>query len=163
MVAGGTTHPRKGVFKQGQNTHLKMTAFEARQYSRPSHPSTSFTCSAPHCWVHGQATAYRCWGRVGAEWQPGLLRLTPPPPTGIRKVFLKKKNGIYQKGPNLEVEFRYTNFLLTSDPRQRSRSPLRRGLSVAQHRSSTGRTGTYLRTAPTDSWVTLSMRSGSRA
>ena len=37
---------------------------------------------------------YRYGGREGAEWQPGLLSLTPPPthpPTDIRNLFLREK------------------------------------------------------------------------
>ena len=48
----------------------------------------------------------------------GGLPPTPPsgfwqthPPSHIRKVSAGK-NEIYQKGPNLEVDFRYTNFFL---------------------------------------------------
>ena len=40
---------------------------------------------------HGlQGPLYRYPGGLGAEWRPGLLRLTPPP-THIRKRFLGKK------------------------------------------------------------------------
>ena len=36
----------------------------------------------------------------------------PPtqPPTHVTKFFLSKKKEIYQRGPKLEVDFRYTNF-----------------------------------------------------
>ena len=52
----------------------------------------------------------------------GGLKLAPPgfwlthPPTHIRKFFLGKKMKFYQRGPNLEVDFRNTNFFLASDP-----------------------------------------------
>ena len=53
-------------------------------------------------------------GGGGAEWQPGLLCLTHPPthpPTHPhQKIFPDGKNEIYQSGPKLEVDFRYTNF-----------------------------------------------------
>ena len=38
------------------------------------------------------------------------------PHTHNRKNFPQEKNEIYQRGPNLEVDFRYTNFVLTSGP-----------------------------------------------
>ena len=33
-----------------------------------------------------------------------------------QKIFPQEKNEIYQRGPNLEVDFRYTKFFLASDP-----------------------------------------------
>ena len=43
-------------------------------------------------------------GGGGSKWPPGILD------------FPQEKNEIYQRGPNLEVDFRYTNFFLASDP-----------------------------------------------
>ena len=75
----------------------------------------------------------------------GMAARAPPPatPTHIRGVFLGNKNEIYQRGPTLEGNFRYTNFsFLASAPPPRgggggyrSRSPLRRGLSQRQQSS----------------------------
>ena len=49
--------------------------------------------------------------------------LNPPPPRGIdppthphQKAFPQEQNEIYERGPNLEVDLRYTNFFLASDP-----------------------------------------------
>ena len=53
-------------------------------------------------------------GGGGQNGPPGFW-LTHPP-THIRKFFLRKKMKFYQRGPNLEVDFRYTNFFLASDP-----------------------------------------------
>ena len=53
---------------------------------------------------HGLAVSYL----GGAEWQPGLLRLTPHPPTSDN--FSSGKNEVYQRGPNLEVNFIRTIF-----------------------------------------------------
>ena len=44
-----------------------------------------------------------------------LLRDCAPPPN-IRKIFLGKENEAYQRGPNLEVDFRYTNFFWPPAP-----------------------------------------------
>ena len=47
-------------------------------------------------------------GGGGGGWQPGLLRLTPPHP--CQQIFPQEKNEVYQRGLELEVDFRYTNF-----------------------------------------------------
>ena len=77
-----------------------------------------------------QATASRY---RGTELQPGLLRLTPAPKPPPEK-FSSKKKEIYQKTKKLEVDFRYTNLVLASEPSPwyGSRSPLSRGLLSAQ-------------------------------
>ena len=54
------------------------------------------------------------WGEGGAEWQPRLLRLTQPP--HIRKIFLRKKNEIYQRDSQLEADLRTQILFLASDP-----------------------------------------------
>ena len=47
----------------------------------------------------------------GAEWRPGLLRLTPPHPHPLTsEIFSAGKNQIHKKGPTLVVNFRYTKF-----------------------------------------------------
>ena len=51
------------------------------------------------------------WGEGGGGWQPGLLRLTHPSTTHIRTLFRQEKNEIYQRGPKLQVNFRYTDRL----------------------------------------------------
>ena len=53
-------------------------------------------------------------GGGGANWSPGIL--ADPPTHPHQKIFPQEKNEIYQRGPNLEVDFRYTNFFLASDP-----------------------------------------------
>ena len=83
--------------------------------------------------AHGQATAYRYRGGGGGGGQPGLLRLTRPP-THIRGDFPQEKNGIYQRGPKLEVDFIFTTFFLASrpPPPSRSQSPLSRDLLMGR-------------------------------
>ena len=49
-----------------------------------------------------------------SNWPPGIL--ADPPTHPHQKIFPQEKNEIYQRGPNLEVDFRYTNFFLASDP-----------------------------------------------
>ena len=53
-------------------------------------------------------------GGGGSNWPPGIL--ADPPSHPHQKIFPQEKNEIYQRGPNLEVDFRYTNFFLASDP-----------------------------------------------
>ena len=53
-------------------------------------------------------------GGGGSNWPPGIL--ADPPTHPHQKIFPPEKNEIYQRGPNLEVDFRYTNFFLASDP-----------------------------------------------
>ena len=53
-------------------------------------------------------------GGGGSNWPPGIL--ADPPTHPHQKMFPQDKNEIYQRGPNLEVDFRYTNFVLASDP-----------------------------------------------
>ena len=53
-------------------------------------------------------------GGGGSNWPPGIL--ADPPTHPHQKIFPQEKNEIYQWGPNLEVDFRYTNFFLASDP-----------------------------------------------
>ena len=48
----------------------------------------------------------------GSNWPLGILADPPTHP----HIFLRKKMKFYQRGPNLEVDFRYTNFFLASDP-----------------------------------------------
>ena len=55
-----------------------------------------------------------CFGGGGSNWPPGIL--ADPPTHPHQKIFPQGKNEIYQRGPNLEVDFRYTNFFLASDP-----------------------------------------------
>ena len=67
-----------------------------------------------------QATAYRyrgAGGEGGAEWQPGLLRLTHPPthpPTPEK--FSSRTQMKFIKGTRNWKSIRYTNFFLASDP-----------------------------------------------
>ena len=56
----------------------------------------------------------RYLGGGGAEWQPGLLRLTHPP-THTRKVFLSKELTFIKGARNCRSTWRYTNFFLASD------------------------------------------------
>ena len=69
-----------------------------------------------------------------AAWAP--LPDQPPPPTHIRKFFLRKKLTFIKKGPNLEVDFRYMIFFYglcpPPSPWHRSRPPLSRGLQQAE-------------------------------
>ena len=65
-------------------------------------------------------------GGGGGQIGPPGFWLTHPP-THIRKFFLRKKMKFYQRGPNLEVDFRYTNFFLASDP------PPPRGIVSTSH------------------------------
>ena len=53
-------------------------------------------------------------GGGGSNWPPGIL--ADPPTHPHQKIFPQEKNEMYQRGPNLEVDFRYTNFFLASDP-----------------------------------------------
>ena len=53
-------------------------------------------------------------GGGGSNWPPGIL--ADPPTHPRQKIFPQEKNEIYQRGPNLEANFRYTNFFLASDP-----------------------------------------------
>ena len=55
-------------------------------------------------------------GGAGGGWQPGLPPPNPPthPPTSDN--VSSGKNEIYQRGPNLEVDFWYTTIFLASDP-----------------------------------------------
>ena len=75
----------------------------------------------------------------GPVGRPG--KLPPPPPPGIladppthpnQKIFPGGENDVYHRGPNLEVEFRYTHCFLASDPRPRFciNQPLSKGLSA---------------------------------
>ena len=71
-------------------------------------------------------------GGGGANWPPGILADRPTHPH--QKIFPQEKNEIYQRGPNLEVDFRYTNFFLASDPpppRYSINQPLSKGLMWA--------------------------------
>ena len=54
-------------------------------------------------------------GGGGLNWPPGILADPPTHPPTLEN-FSSEKNEIYQRGPNLEVDFRYTNFFLASDP-----------------------------------------------
>ena len=71
-------------------------------------------------------------GGGGSNWPPGIL--ADPPTHPPQKIFPQEKNEIYQRGPNLEVDFRYTNFFLASDPpthpppRYSINQPLSKGL-----------------------------------
>ena len=64
-------------------------------------------------------------GGGGGQIGPPGFSLTHPPTHPHQK-----KNEIYQRGPNLEVDFRYTNFFLASDPppRYSINQPLSKGL-----------------------------------
>ena len=53
-------------------------------------------------------------GGGGVKLAPGIL--ADPPTHPHQEIFPQEKNEIYQRGPNLEVDFRYTNFFLASDP-----------------------------------------------
>ena len=53
-------------------------------------------------------------GGGGSNWPPGIL--ADPSTHPHQKIFPQEKNEIYPRGPNLEVDFRYTNFFLASDP-----------------------------------------------
>ena len=53
-------------------------------------------------------------GGGGSNWPPRIL--ADPPTHPHQKFFPQEKNEIYQRGPNLEVDFRYANFFLASDP-----------------------------------------------
>ena len=69
-------------------------------------------------------------GGGGSNWPPGIL--ADPPTHPHQKIFPQEKNEIYQRGPNLEVDFRYTNFFLASDPpppRYSINQPLSKGLA----------------------------------
>ena len=68
------------------------------------------------------------WGGGGVKLAPGIL--ADPPTHPHQKIFPQEKNEIYQRGPNLEVDFRYTNFFLASDPppRYSINRPLSKGL-----------------------------------
>ena len=68
-------------------------------------------------------------GGGGSNWPPRILADLPTHPH--QKIFPQEKNEIYQRGPNLEVDFRYTNFFLASDPpppRYSINQPLSKGL-----------------------------------
>ena len=72
---------------------------------------------------------------VGGGGGGGMTAWAPPPdrppPACIRKLFLRTSMKFVK--PKLEVNFRYTNVLLASDPPlPRSRSPLSRGLVTGQ-------------------------------
>ena len=68
-------------------------------------------------------------GQIGP---PGFWLTQPTHPH--QKIFPQEKNEIYQRGPNLDVDFRYTNFFLASDPPTHSprrysiNQPLSKGL-----------------------------------
>ena len=47
----------------------------------------------------------------------GIWADPSPPPTHISKMCPQEKNKIHQRGPNLEGDFRYTNFWVASAPR----------------------------------------------
>ena len=75
-------------------------------------------------------------GAGGSNWSPGIL--ADPPTHPHQKIFPQEKNEIYQRGPNLEVDFRYTNFFLASDPpppRYSINQPLSKGLPTTTARS----------------------------
>ena len=57
-------------------------------------------------------------GGGGSNWPPRILADPPthPPTHPHQKIFPQEKKEIYQRGPNLEVDFTYTNFFLASDP-----------------------------------------------
>ena len=67
-------------------------------------------------------------GGGGSNWPPGILAAPPTHPH--QKIFPQEKNEIYQRGPNLEVDFRYTTFFwpLTPPPRYSINQPLSKGL-----------------------------------
>ena len=58
--------------------------------------------------------AYRYLGGGGdgslRAWAP------PPDPPPTSENFPQDKNDVYQRGPKLEVDFRYTNFLASNPP-----------------------------------------------
>ena len=66
-------------------------------------------------------------GGGGANWPPGIL--ADPPTHPHQKIFPQEKNEIYQRGPNLEVDFRYTNFFLASEPPPPPRCSINQPLS----------------------------------
>ena len=73
-------------------------------------------------------------GGEGQIGPPGFW-LTHPPTHPHQKIFPQEKDEIYQRGPNLEVDFRYTNFFwpLTHPPthpppRYSINQPLSKGL-----------------------------------
>ena len=74
-------------------------------------------------------------GGGGPIGPPGFWLTHPPthPPTHPhQKIFPQEKNEIYQTGPNLEVDFTYTNFFLAFDPpppRYSINQPLSKGLA----------------------------------
>ena len=68
----------------------------------------------PEAFTTGLCLVILGGGGGGSNWPPGIL--ADPPTHPHQKIFPQVKNEIYQRGPNLEVDFRYTNFFLASDP-----------------------------------------------
>ena len=92
--------------------------------------------------VHVRPLLSDTGGGGGSNWPPGIL--ADPPTHPHQKIFPQEKNEIYKRGPNLEVDFRYTNFFLAPDPptpppfRYSINQPLSKGLvhvHVIMHRA----------------------------
>ena len=83
-----------------------------------THPPTRTYWGLLRCYEPQPGHGLAVPGGGGAEWQPGLLRLDPPPHPlhpHIRKFLLRKKMKLI-KGIELEVHFRYTNLFLAFEP-----------------------------------------------
>ena len=99
-------------------------------------------------------------GGRGSSWPPGILADPPthPPTHPHQKIFPQEKNETYQRGPNLEVDFRYTNFFLATPPpppRYSINQPLSKGLVAILHKPCQGRPSDHLRHTDTLPSITL--------
>ena len=73
-----------------------------------SHVAQHLQHAARDQWLPGRPLLSDTGGGGGSNWPPGIL--ADPPTHPHQKIFPLEKNEIYQRGPNLEVDFRYTHF-----------------------------------------------------
>ena len=141
LLGGGGVHGKGGSHPPPSRARslcpgtvsLAASASFSGIYNRQQPPPTALATSS-------NRLSDRCWGRL---WGPfpsnasrgggGVVKLPPssseiladppthpptqPPTHPHQKIFPRETNMKFtQRGPNLEVDFRYTNFFLASDP-----------------------------------------------
>ena len=77
-------------------------------------PGIKWSLGSTGCPRHRQFQLLASARTPGGDWGPGQPWPTHPP-TDIRKIFLRLKKEISQRGRKFEAEFRYTHFFLASE------------------------------------------------
>ena len=121
-IRGGTHAPRRRV--RSPECSWRVVVLAVDNVSSVTCIS-SVACAETQCWrriillsLHSESSASRrslcqAWGFNAPP--PSGIWLTPPAPL-IRKLCLRKQMKFIKRGPNLEVDFRYTNYFLAPDP-----------------------------------------------